>query len=73
LQKRSFSRVLCEKAARASAGLARVILENRSRKGVPPKPSFEKPRNAVSGSSHPTQSRAVTELRIPSNALFSVF
>ncbi|WP_211482244.1 hypothetical protein, partial [Azotobacter beijerinckii] len=58
--KRSFSRGLREKAARASAGLARVILENRSRNGVPPKPSFEKHCNVTSSSSHSTQSRAVT-------------
>jgi len=37
----------------------RVSLENRSRNGVPPKPSFEKHRNAASSNSHPAQSRAL--------------
>ena len=57
-RKRSFLRSRRENAGRASAGLVRPILENRSRIEPPRLPGFENSRNAASSSRRHAQSRA---------------
>ena len=54
-----------ENAGRASAGLVRPVLENRSRIEPPRLPSFENSRNAASSGRRHTQSRAVAGSSIP--------
>jgi hypothetical protein len=72
-RKRWFSRCINEKAGNTSAGLAHVVLENRSRNSPLNVPSFENRQDAFSRGYRPAQSRILAGLLIPKRTLQSEF